>query len=105
MKVIDTTIALKKQGAALQQIGTIKGNTVKVDIEADSYSFQSHARIHVFSPAALQWNLLHSIPYGAMKTKSGLHINPSNVTAQAFAADRDQLIAVATKILPTQSEE
>lgn len=41
---------------------------MKVEIERDSYDFQSSARAYVWSEVAMKWETAASVPYSQMET-------------------------------------
>lgn len=81
----------------------VQGRKFHLRIESDSYDFQCVARVEVWDPVQSQWNFVHAIPYGLMKTPKGLvyKMNKSNpVSARvSFEDDFKALLAVAVKIV------
>ena len=76
--------------------------TIKLEIKSDSIDFQSYACAYVFDE--LKWNLVYSIPYSQMNTKTQLAYFPqyrNNVGAaeKEFKQDAKQLENYVEKIL------
>lgn len=106
MKVIKEEYSLGTQSAHFVKI--IEGDNglkIKIDIKSDSYDFQSHAKVSVFNPTELKWNIVDSVPHSNMKTPHKLyyHVSAPNknasVLASHFIADTNTLISHAEDIL------
>lgn len=114
VKTIDVQCCKTRQGARLTELLSLSTSSprpgdhgevgvqvyaikLRVDIERDSYSFQSHARIEKWD--GHKWNPLAHIDYPLMQTEEGLHVGPRAVTPSMFAKDRDRLISMAKAII------
>lgn len=106
MKVIKEEYSLGTQSAHFTKI--IEGDNglkIKIDIKSDSYDFQSYARVSVFNPQSVEWNILDSVPFSNMKTPTKLYYHvqaPSknaNVLAPHFVEDTRTLVSNAEAIL------
>jgi hypothetical protein len=71
--------------------GTAKA---RIKICSDSYDFQSFARVELFSPTDLNWNVVGYIPYPEMKTPHKLAYLPTGTAQENFMADFDRLLAI-----------
>lgn len=71
--------------------GTAKA---RIKICSDSYDFQSFARVELFSPTDLKWNVVGHIPYPQMKTPHKLAYSPTGTTKDNFMADFDRLLGI-----------
>ena len=99
MKTIDRQIALSRQSVFFTEILKIGETRLKVSIESNSYSFQSHAKIMKWSGA--KWNVVHFLHHESMKTPHTMYVWDVKKTKEPkhFMADRDQLIKVAKEVL------
>jgi hypothetical protein len=71
--------------------GTAK---VRIKICSDSYDFQGFARVELFSPTNLDWNVVGHIPYPEMKTPHKLAYMPTGTARENFMADFDRLLGI-----------
>ncbi|MGF6281912.1 hypothetical protein ABH908_000055 [Pseudomonas frederiksbergensis] len=71
--------------------GTAKA---RIKICSDSYDFQSFARVELFSPTNLDWNVVGYIPYPEMKTPHKLAYMPTGTDRENFMADFDRLLGI-----------
>ncbi len=71
--------------------GTAKA---RIKICSDSYDFQSFARVELFSPTDLKWNVVGHIPYPEMKTPHKLAYSPTGTAKDNFMADFDRLLGI-----------
>lgn len=75
---METKTQYAKQGQSVvrTEFGIVKSENanykVRLTIVSDSYHFQCSAKVHVWNPEQLAWNLVHSIPHGAMQTPDSL---------------------------------
>ena len=101
--VISEHISKGRQSMNAERILALETGNRKIKIRflvrSDSYDFQSFARAEVFSPDALTWNPLASIPYSNMKTKIGLVHQSGQVGLDAFEADLLTLLQQARAIM------
>lgn len=100
-KTITKTLTAGRDDAKYLHILEISGHRLKVDIRSNSYDFQCHARVSRWNDS--KWELVHSIPYGAMKTPSGLVYGRNPATDADYTADLTELLRVATAILGVQT--
>jgi hypothetical protein len=86
-RLLDTTTKDKKK------------HKLKIDIESDTYLFQSHARIHRWNGE--EWKQITHIPFSLMKTKNGLIHMPASrpVIGEDFMEDVKELHRLAGLIL------
>lgn len=96
--VISKEIGIGRQSATLTEVIRLAGYKLKIVIKSDSYDFQSSAAIYVWSGINEGWTRVHSIHFNAMKTPAGLYVRRGDLTT-LFAADRAELIRVATEVL------
>jgi hypothetical protein len=101
IKVISKTITLGRQSVFYKELMSIGDHKLEIDIESNSYDFQSHARIKVFSATELKWNNLAEIHFGSMKTPFCMYVWTKEKYNQDsnFTFDRDELIRQAFLIL------
>ena len=105
MKIIKEEYAKGQQDIKLNKvIQSDQGLKISIDIRSDSYDFQSHARVSVFHPTELKWNLVASIHYSEMKTPSKLYYKVAqnqhaNSVAESFKDDLENLVSQAEQIL------
>jgi len=65
--IIDNKEFRGRQSRNLTRILKIaQGNRLRISIKRDSYDFQSHARIELWSETEGKWNFVHSIPFAEM---------------------------------------
>jgi hypothetical protein len=72
---------------------------LKYSIKSDSYDFQSHAVVYVWSEKDMTWNKLHSIPYSEMQTPPKLVYRQDGALKSNFQKDFDELRRIAFEIL------
>lgn len=102
MPTIHQEVAKGSQDLRFSETIQSNGVTIRVSICSDSHESQSHARVHVFSTALMQWNLLGEIHYSNMKTEANLYYRPERHGPQMFKKDRDHLVKLASDILCVQ---
>lgn len=79
-----------KQSKFLEEHRLVDGQQLKAEIRADSYDFQSHARISMLTDNG--WEFLYAIPYPMMRsTKFGPMVD--------FLDDVDELFEKAEALL------
>jgi hypothetical protein len=105
MELIKEDYSLGTQSANLTKIiKSESGLKIKIDIKSDSYDFQSFARVSVFNPSELKWNVISSIPFGNMSTPHKLFYsiqkndNPA-ILSDKFKKDVEVLTKEAEEIL------
>jgi hypothetical protein len=59
----------KREGVVYEAHYEMLGEKLRVNIYADFYDFQSHARIHIYRPSDKCWQVLASLPYANMKSE------------------------------------
>ena len=106
VKVIEREYFNGRQSVEFKGIYEYKGHKLKINIDIDSYDFQSSASISVFNPQKLEWNYLQSIHYSRMaSSKDGAVFNQRKVAdlrfseKQALQKDIDELLRNAKQIL------
>ena len=72
------------------------GCRLRIDIRRDTYDFQSHARIEVWSKAQTKWEFLGSIPYGKM---SSLKASAYGARITDYQGDVAELLKQASAVL------
>lgn len=72
---------------------------VRIRISSDSSDFQSFARVELFSPADLKWNVVGNIPFAQMKTPHKLAYVANGTAKDHFKADFDKLLGIADGLL------
>lgn len=77
-----------------QSLWSMEKYRLRVDLHSNHYEFQSHARIHVFSEAMCQWNLLASL-YRSVWIGAGA----TRATRENAASDEMRLLEEAARIL------
>lgn len=100
--LIDESVSLQRQGVEANRTVDVRGRKLHMVVYADSYAFQSHAKIELWDPQASRWNTVYTIPYALMKTPTGrLNHLPDNkgVHLSHFEADLSQLLDTAVKIV------
>lgn len=105
MKIIKSEYGLGTQSVNFKEIReSDEGLKIQINIKSDSYDFQSHAIVSVFSPTELKWNNLSSIHFSEMQTPPKLYYhvppqgNPSVVSGH-FQSDIQQLVTEAEAVL------
>jgi len=106
MKVIEREYFNGRQSVEFKGIYEYKGYKLKINIDIDSYDFQSSAKISVFDPQELKWNYLQSIHYSRMESvKDEAVFYQRKVDdlrfseKQAIQKDIDELLKKAKQIL------
>lgn len=106
VKVIEKEYFNGRQSVEFKGIYEYKGHKLKINIDIDSYDFQSSARIYIFNPEELKWNVLQSIHYNRMESaKEGAvfcyrKVDQLNYREkQAIQKDIDELLKKAKQIL------
>lgn len=77
-----------------QSLWSMGKHRLRVDLHSNHYEFQSHARIHVFSQATCQWNLL-ALLYQSAWISAGA----TRATRENAASDETRLLEEAARIL------
>ncbi|MHC5194744.1 hypothetical protein ACYSUW_13415 [Pseudomonas frederiksbergensis] len=72
---------------------------VRIKISSDSSDFQSFARVELFSPSDLKWNVVGHIPFAQMKTPHKLAYVTNGTAKEHFTADFDKLLGIADGLL------
>ena len=65
-KTIKKELSKGRQSMNYDEFLKLDGLKLKISIKSDSYDFQCHARILVWSEQDLKWNLIDSIPFANM---------------------------------------
>jgi len=106
MKTIEKEYFNGRQSVEFKGIYEYKGHKLKINIDIDSYDFQSSARIYIFHPQELKWNVLQSIHYNRMESaKDGAVFYQRKVDKlkesekRAIQEDINELLRKAKKIL------
>ncbi len=106
VKVIEKEYFNGRQSVEFKGIYEYKGHKLKINIDIDSYDFQSSARISIFNPQKLEWNYLQSIHYSRMASvKDEAVFYQRRVDdlrfseRQAIQKDIDELLNKAKQIL------
>jgi hypothetical protein len=106
MKTIDRKYFNGRQSVEFEGIYEYKGHKLKIQIDIDSYDFQSGAKISVFNPQKLKWNYLQSIHYSRMESVKDEAVFYQRRVAdlrfsekQAIQKDIDELLKKAKQIL------
>ena len=94
VNVINVQVCPTRQSFHYVELLSLGNHKLRVDIQADTYDFQSHARIERWD--GNQWQLVAFLLYPEMKTKYGA-IRAAK--SDDFRLDRDRLINLATAIL------
>lgn len=71
------------------------GLKLRIEVRKNAYPFQSHGKIDLWD--GMKWNNIHRIP-GELLTIKRSYVE-KNVTELDFAADRKELLRVATAVL------
>ncbi len=106
MKTIEKEYFNGRQSVEFKGIYEYKGHKLKINIDIDSYDFQSSAKISVFDPQKMKWNYLQSIHYSRMASvKDEAVFYQRRVDElrffekQAIQKDIDELLKKAKQIL------
>jgi len=106
VKVIEREYFNGRQSVEFKGIYEYKGHKLKINIDIDSYDFQSSARISIFNPQKLEWNYLQSIHYSRMESVKDEAVFYQRKVAdlrfsekQAIQKDIDELLKKAKQIL------
>lgn len=76
--LLEETFSEKRQGRLFKKLVKLKvpgsngqpeDRKLLCSVYADSYDFQSYARVEIYSPTESKWNLLMSLPYANMACK------------------------------------
>ena len=68
VKVIDRQYFNGRQSVEFEGIYEYKGHKLKIQIDIDSYDFQSSATLKVFDTKEMQWNYLVKVHYSQMES-------------------------------------
>jgi len=111
MKVIERKYFNGRQSVEFEGIYEYKGHKLKVQIDIDSYDFQSSAILKVFDTKEMKWNFLVKVPYSQMASLKKDERDCEAVFYQrkvdqlkpseriAIAKDIDELLRKAKQIL------
>jgi hypothetical protein len=100
VKTISKEVSKGQQSMHYVEVLRLEGGAmVRVSILSDYYDHQSHAHIEVLDRPEHQWNFLHRIPCGNMKTPPKLAFSPTGALAHHYMADRVELLRVAQELL------
>ena len=97
------SISVSRSDVEYISVMNFKGHSIRINVRSNSYEHQCYARVSVFNPQLLQWNLLDYIPYTEMTTPKGLcHQSgkAASVLETQFVQDVDNLLERAAFILP-----
>lgn len=99
VKALTSSISKGQQSVTLLELLELNTHKLRLSIKSDAYKFQSHAKIERWD--GTQWQIVWSIPHGAMSTEEGLVYQPSHrpVTRSQFSIDARTLIEQAKLIL------
>lgn len=103
LNTIERITVKERQGRRMIATHTMTGpdgteHRIKTDIERDSYTFQSHARVTVWSRTEGKWNTVDDIPYQATRIITTSHLDERGFDAAAREDERT-LIEKAARIL------
>ena len=106
VKVIEEEYFNGRQSVEFKGIYEYKGHKLQINIDIDSYDFQSSARIRIFNPQNLEWKYLQYIHYSRMESvKDNAVFYQRKVEdlrfseKQAIQKDIDELLKKAKQIL------
>ena len=101
VKRISLQISAGSQSVNYQEVFTLDGHKLKIEVKSDSYRVQCYARIHVWGDVNKGWVPVHSVHHGSMETPEGLHHKPSKqgLEPHHFQADRNELLRVAREVV------
>ena len=90
MKVVLLEISKGRQSVIVQKIIQGTNNMIRLELQSDSYSFQCHSVIEVFSEVNKQWNRLYK------------HFNHSIKDSLAYSVKNHQKVEI---VLPEFQQE
>ena len=90
-----------QQTANLREICEINGQRFQIEIKLDSYDFQSHGIISLWSVEKKEWNRVYSIPGQLLKSDRGIMYGTPKkaLSVVDFYKDSQALIENAVKIV------
>ena len=97
--LITESVGFGDQYAIFERIFSFGDKKLKIAIKSDAYDIQSYARMYIFSPTLMQWNILNDIHYSLMATEHKLYSKKSRVTVANFENDAKKLTDIAKQIL------
>ena len=100
-KSIDLQMWYGQQTANLREICEINGQRFQIEIKFDSYDFQSHGIISMWSADRKEWSRVYSIPGQLLKSDRGvIYGTPKkNLSRVDFYKDVQILIENVVKIV------
>ncbi len=97
--LITENLGFGDQYAIFERIFSFGDKKLKIVIKSDAYDSQSYARMYIFSPTSMQWNILNDIHYSLMGTEHKLYYKKPKVTTANFENDAKKLTDIAKVIL------
>lgn len=92
-----TEIAKTSKSVTYTELCKMDNYSLKFVIHSNAYAFQSNASVFVLQDN--QWSKLDDIHFTLMKTPHELTDYHKNITTATFAADKQELLRVATILL------
>ena len=103
IKTIETQYFNGRQSIEFEGIYQYKKHKLKVQIDIDSYDFQSSACVKIWNPKDLQWNFLAKIPWDSIESAAVHSYKKAKVLnvhdKLLFATDIKDLLTKATQII------
>lgn len=97
-KVIEESIYKDNHCVVFQRILSLGEHKLNIQIQSHVNEIESFAKISIFSPVTLQWNLLVDIHSSLMETKHDLY-HKSDLHVMQFDSDTVKLLKLAKEIL------
>lgn len=107
VKLISQEVSKGSQSVHYEEIFNIGDNALKVEIKSDSYGFQCRAKVSWLNRQEHEWNVLHNIHHGRMKTRDSLSScrqaydmeGNKNYFISEFWQDREELVKIAKQLI------
>lgn len=99
-KTVDKRICRGSQDVDYVEVLKVGDHKLRVKIRSNSYAVQSYARVERWDGS--QWQFLHELGQGNMRTPAGLYVHHPAVDGDLeakFRKDRDELVKLAGDIL------
>lgn len=97
-RTIDARVCREQQTVDYVEVLQLRDHRLRVEIRSDSYASQSYSRIRRWDGS--QWQFVHELGGGNRKTPVAMYVKDESKFREMFAADREELVELAGRILP-----
>jgi len=104
MKTIEEKYYNGRQSVEFEGIYQHQENKLKIEIDIDSYDFQSSANIFIFNKKDLKWNKISSIHYSQMSSKEVFYQRKVKMNGEGLRLLEKELILKDIKELKNKAK-